>query len=187
MTVIRSRWMRGVLALGALAGLCGAAPEGPFVEVARVLQSPRCMNCHPQGDAPLQTDASKPHKQNIRRAFSSLGGSCATCHQRSNLSGAHLPPGAPGWGLPPAATPMVFQGKSSAALCRDLKDPEKNGRRSLQDLLHHVRDDELVKWGWTPGAGRTVPPLTHEAFVQKVSDWISQGAPCPVEAAEVNR
>ena len=31
----------------------------PFMEIAQVLQSPRCMNCHPAGDAPLQTDESR--------------------------------------------------------------------------------------------------------------------------------
>jgi hypothetical protein len=179
--------------------LLGAAPASPsstdappakapsssssFVEIARVLQSPRCMNCHPVGNAPLQTDQSTPHKQNIQRSFTALGGSCNTCHQTANLAGAHMPPGAPVWKLPPAETPMVFQGKSPAQLCRDLKDPEKNGRRSLDQILHHVSDDELVKWGWNPGGGRTTPPLAHDAFVQRMTAWIAQGAPCPDEKA----
>jgi hypothetical protein len=143
------------------------------------------MNCHPAGDAPLQTDASTPHKQNIKRSFVNLGGSCSTCHQTANLPGAHMPPGAPHWTLPPMATPMVFQGKSPGLLCRDLKDPEKNGHRSLDDLLRHVRDDELVKWGWNPGPNRTQPPLPHDEFVKKVSAWISEGAPCPVDVPAV--
>ena len=29
-----------------------------FQDVYEVLQHPRCLNCHPSGDAPLQTDAS---------------------------------------------------------------------------------------------------------------------------------
>ena len=32
-----------------------------------VLQHPRCMNCHPLGDAPLQGDASVPHAQDSER------------------------------------------------------------------------------------------------------------------------
>jgi hypothetical protein len=175
-----------ILAIASLAPwLLAASPEPPavaphaFNDIARVLLSPRCMNCHPSGDAPLQTDAARPHKQNIKRAFIGLGGNCSTCHQTRNLSGAHLPPGAPNWSLAPAS--MVFQGKSAATLCRDVKDPEKNGHRSLDDLLHHLRDDELVKWGWTPGPGRTLPPLGRDDFVRKVTDWIAQGAPCPDE------
>jgi hypothetical protein len=151
----------------------------PFNDVARVLQSPRCMNCHPAGDAPLQSDQSRPHKQNIKRVFSSLGGTCKTCHQDANLPGAHMPPGAPGWRMPPAETPMVFQGKSPAQLCVDLKDPNKNGHRSLNDLIHHVSADPLVLWGFNPGVGRTAPPLSHAAFVTRVTDWVALGAPCP--------
>src|SRR6478672_9097555 len=76
----------------------------PFTPIAQVLQSPRCMNCHPAGDAPLQTDASRPHKQNIKRVFTTLGGSCQTCHADTAMPGEHMPPGAPHWNMPPAAT-----------------------------------------------------------------------------------
>ena len=44
------------------------AGKRAFVEIARVLQSPRCRNCHPSGNAPLQTDAGIPHAMNISRA-----------------------------------------------------------------------------------------------------------------------
>jgi hypothetical protein len=177
------------VAVGGL--LSGAAPpvappapadvDAAFRDIARVLQSPRCMNCHPAGDAPLQTDRSTPHKQDIRRRFEELGGSCGTCHQKSNPSGLHDPPGAPHWTMPPESTPMVFQGKSVAQLCRDVKDPEKNGHRTLEQLLTHVREDAVVRWGWNPGGARTLPPLSHDAFVRRVTDWIQQGAPCPAE------
>ena len=55
-----------------------------FMEVARVLQHPRCMNCHPIGDAPLQTDQSRPHLMNISRTSEAAGLECATCHQLNN-------------------------------------------------------------------------------------------------------
>lgn len=153
--------------------------EAPFEGIARVLQSPRCMNCHPSGDAPLQTDASRPHKQYIKRAFSNLGGTCMTCHQAAPLPDRNTPPGAPHWTMPPAETPMVFQGKSVAQLCEDLKDPNQNGHRSLDDLVHHVSSDPLVLWGFNPGAGRTTPPMTHDAFIALISEWVALGAPCP--------
>jgi len=31
----------------------------------KVLQSPRCMNCHPNGDRPLQTDKNVVHAQKM--------------------------------------------------------------------------------------------------------------------------
>lgn len=150
-----------------------------FLDVARVLQSPRCMNCHPAGDAPLRGDDARPHAMNVRRAIEKLGMRCGSCHPLSNLAGAPMPPGAPNWHLPPEVTPMVFQGKSPAELCRSLKDPKQNGNKSLGELLHHVRDDELVKWGWSPGEGRTVPPLPHAEFVGRFAEWIAHGAACP--------
>jgi hypothetical protein len=167
----------GVAALVAV----GAAAQAthPFTPIQQVLQSPRCMNCHPSGDAPLQTDASRPHAQNIKRSFNKLGGSCQTCHQETTMPGDHMPPGAPHWNMPPEATPMVFQGKTPSALCADLKDPSKNGNRSLADLEHHLASDPLVLWGFNPGQGRTTPPLTHAVFNARVHEWIAQGAPCP--------
>jgi hypothetical protein len=158
--------------------LAAQAPH-PFEPVRAVLQAPRCMNCHPSGDAPLQTDASRPHKMNIKRVFNQLGGSCNTCHQDTTMPGDNMPPGAAHWNMPPAATPMVFQGKSAAQLCADVKDPAKNGNRSLADLRHHVEHDPLVVWAFNPGQGRTPPPLSHAAFLSAVDSWISQGAPCP--------
>ena len=37
----------------------------------------------------------------------------------------------------------------------------------------------LVLWGWAPGGSRTVPPMTHEAFVNAWKTWASSGAACP--------
>jgi hypothetical protein len=173
-------WLFPAVAVACLLPLrLSAQATHPFTPVQQVLQHPRCMNCHPAGDAPLQTDLSRPHKQNIKRVFSQLGGSCQTCHQDTTMPGDGMPPGAPHWSMPPAATPMAFQGKSATQLCLDVKDPSKNGNRSLTDLRHHVEHDPLVVWAFNPGQGRTSPPLTHAAFLAAVDAWISLGAPCP--------
>jgi hypothetical protein len=74
---------------------------------------------------------------------------------------------------------MVFQGRTPAELARQLKDPQRNGHKSLAEILHHVSEDELVLWGWQPGDGRTLPPLTHEAFVSAMKTWIDHGAEEP--------
>jgi len=152
------------------------AGKAAFRDVARVLQSPRCMNCHPVGDRPLQGDDNKPHAQNISRLSVAAGMPCTTCHQDHNTDG---PPGAPKWGLPPAETPMVFQNMPVTALCEQLKNPEKNGHRSLAQLLDHVSNDALVKWGWAPGGKRTVPPLPHDKFVAAFKTWVDSNGACP--------
>lgn len=158
------------------------AGAAAFIEVARVLKSPRCMNCHPVGDAPLQTDESRPHAMNITRASVEAGLDCTTCHQEKNsdvLGVTGGPPGAPHWGLPPKETPMVFQGMSASALCKQLKDPAQNGEKTLAQLMEHVAKDPLVLWGWSPGAGRTKPPLTHEAFAAQFKIWVDSQGACP--------
>jgi hypothetical protein len=180
-------------AIGAVALVAYAQPAPPdaakveagkkaFVQVAKVLQSPRCMNCHPVGDRPLQTDQSKPHAQNISRLSIASGLACTTCHQDRNsesLGIAGGPPGAPKWGLPPAETPMVFQGRTVAALCAQIKDPEQNGHRTLAQLLDHVAHDPLVGWGWNPGGKRTLPPLTRAQTVAAMTTWVDSGGACP--------
>jgi hypothetical protein len=159
-----------------------AAGKRAFVEVASVLQSPRCRNCHPMGDAPLQTDVGRPHMMNITRASVEAGLACATCHQEKNSEVVGIrggPPGAPKWGLPPKEMPMIFEGRSLTALCEQLKDPERNGHKSLQQLHEHVTSDPLVLWGWSPGGKRTLPPLPHARFVAAFGTWVASGGACP--------
>jgi len=75
-----------------------AASRTAFLQFYRVLTSPRCQNCHPAGDAPLQGDDSHVHLQNVKRGVDGQGMTamrCVTCHQAANLPGAHLPPGSP--------------------------------------------------------------------------------------------
>ena len=153
-----------------------------FLQVAEVLQSPRCMNCHPNGDRPLQTDESTPHKMNVSRKSEAAGLKCATCHREQNSEALGVkggPPGAPNWHLPPADTPMIFQGRSPAELCVQLKDPDQNGGKTLDELLHHVTEDPLVLWGWNPGGDRTKPPLTHAEFVRHFEVWVASDGACP--------
>jgi mono/diheme cytochrome c family protein len=153
-----------------------------FTTVARVLQSPRCMNCHPVGDRPLQGDASRPHKMFISRKSVEAGLACSACHQERNSETLGIvggPPGAPHWGLPPAETPMVFQGKTVHALCEQLKDPAQTNGKDLPALLHHVAEDKLVLWGWSPGGKRKPPPVPHDQFVTAFRTWVASGGACP--------
>src|SRR5687767_5514204 len=44
-----------------------------FMDVYKVLMSPRCMNCHPSGDVPLQGDDSRLHAMLPRRGKDGKG------------------------------------------------------------------------------------------------------------------
>jgi len=155
-----------------------------FETVRAVLQHPRCQNCHIPGDAPLQFDAGLVHAQNVLRGPDGNGApglACATCHGTANPPasyGAHMPPGAPNWHLPPPGRKMVFIGLSSGELCRGLKDEHTNGGKNLGALLEHVDSDKLVLWGWSPGPGRDPVSIPHDAFVAKFKQWVAAGAPC---------
>lgn len=152
-----------------------------FRAVASVLTSPRCLNCHVPGEGPLQGDDSHAHSMNVKRGTDGKGTPalhCSTCHQTENSKTLHAPPGAADWQMPPAKTPMSWKGLSVGELCRTLKDPAKNGNRSLQDLVPHM-ETSLVRWAWNPGPGRSMPPLSHDAFVSRLKEWIETGAACP--------
>ena len=159
-----------------------AAAQAAFTRAWKVFTSPRCQNCHPSGDAPLQGDDSHTHIQNVKRGPNGhglYGMKCSACHQDANLSGIHMPPGNPKWFLPPPGMKMVFVGRTPGELCRQLKDPAQNGNRTLAQILEHVTSDPLVGWGWNPGDGRTLPPLSRPDFVAAVREWIHDGAGCP--------
>lgn len=153
-----------------------------FTAFVPVLRHPRCMNCHSRGEFPRQGDDGHQHAMNVRRGPEGHGVTsekCSTCHQDHNLAGAHLPPGAPNWGLPPASTPMIWQGLTDAQICESIKDPKQNRNRNLDQLVEHLTEDKLVMWAWNPGEGRTPVPMPHDEFSAKVKQWQAAGAPCP--------
>jgi len=153
-----------------------------FTAFVSVLRNPRCMNCHSRGDFPRQGDDGHPHIMNIRRGpagFGVTGEQCSTCHQDHNLAGMHMPPGAPGWRLPPPGMPMIWQGLTDAQICESIKDPKQNRGRNLDQLVEHLTEDKLVMWGWNPGEGRKPVPMPHDEFSAKVKAWQAAGAPCP--------
>jgi cytochrome c5 len=175
-----------VLAASAAAGSGyksdAAAAQAAFNRAWAVFDSPRCRNCHPSGDAPLQGDDGHVHIQDVKRGPDGkgvYGMKCSTCHQAANLPGGNMPPGNPKWSLPSANMKMVIQGETAGQFCRQLKDPAKNGHRTLAQIIEHVSSDELVGWGWNPGDGRTLPPLDRPEFVAAMKAWVDNGAACP--------
>jgi cytochrome c5 len=157
------------------------ASVAAFADVYKVLMSPRCMNCHPSGDVPLQGDDSHLHAMFPQRGKEGKGiyaMKCSNCHQKENLEGLHKPPGHPDWHLPPASAKMVFQGKSPEQLAKQLVNPKTNGGKNLSQLMEHA-DDGLVKVGWDMGEGRTPPPMSHAEFKKAWITWIEKGAFAP--------
>ena len=159
-----------------------AGARAAFLAAYPVFMHPRCVNCHPAGDVPLQGEDSRIHAQNVKRGPDGRGRyalKCANCHQRANMAGENMPPGSPDWRMPPADTPMVFENRTPGDLARQLKDPTQNGGRTLEELIRHVSEEPLVLWGWDPGNGRTKPPLNHAEFVRVFREWVEKGATSP--------
>ena len=74
---------------------------------------------------------------------------------------------------------MAWEGKSLGDICRQLKDKDRNGGRDLALLQEHIAKDDLVAWGWRPGAGREPAPGSQELAGQLVQAWIDSEAECP--------
>lgn len=150
-----------------------------FTEAGKVLLHPRCTNCHPSGDSPLQGDDAHLHEPPVDRGTGGLGVvgmRCATCHQDANFDPGAVP-GAPHWVLAPAR--MAWHGRTLAEICNQLKDPVRNGQRTMDQIVEHVNHDALVAWGWDPGPGRQPAPGSQRAFGQLIQAWIDTGAVCP--------
>jgi hypothetical protein len=155
-----------------------------FTEAGKVIQSPRCLNCHPVQRAPTQGDDLHPHNPPMVGGDSGHGPAglpCFSCHTAANVPtwGRHIKsiPGDPKWGLAPAE--MAWQGKPLGAICAQIKNPATNGGRSLAELHHHMAEDHLVGWAWNPGAGRKPAPGTQAQFGELIKAWIDTGAKCP--------
>jgi alcohol dehydrogenase (cytochrome c) len=157
-------------------------------------------------DYPRQGDDRHPHYFMVLRGDTSsdadLHGAgigtpferCTFCHGNANDPETGIPgasnsadPGAPFWALAPAA--MAWESApgvplTGAQLCAQLKDPVRNGNRTLSGLLEHLESEPLVNWAFDPGTrpngeARTTPPISHAALIQEFQKWMAEGAPCP--------
>ncbi len=151
-----------------------------FEEAGKVLQHPRCVNCHP-GRRPAAPG--RPH---------------AACTSRWSCA-ARTATARPAWPARPAtAAPTSIRracrairtgtwrrsrwpgrASRSAQICKQLKDPARNGSRDIAAILKHATTDSLVKWGWNPGPGRTPAPGTNAEFGALLQAWADAGAYCP--------
>jgi hypothetical protein len=157
-----------------------------FNEIAKVVTHPRCLNCHPAGEHPLQGADHHEHRPPVPRGEADIGVAgltCQACHTERNFTlvgtGATYKsiPGHPRWQLAPRE--MAWEGKTFGEICQQLKDEKRNGGRSLAMLHEHMADDDLVAWGWAPGEGREPAPGDQKQLGQLVQAWIDTGAACP--------
>jgi hypothetical protein len=150
-----------------------------FGEAAKVITHPRCVNCHPAGDRPLQGEDGHPHLPLVVRGadgHGAVGMNCTNCHGPANYDPARVP-GHILWHVAPIE--MAWAGKSLGEICQQIKDPKRNGGKTMKELVHHMAEDSLVGWGWNPGAGREPAPGTQKEFGALVAAWAESGAVCP--------
>ena len=156
-----------------------------FNEAAKVITNPRCMNCHPADDHPTQGNDMHLHMPPVTRGSAGIGVpglTCQACHTEANYTlqeraSYQSIPGHPRWAVAPIE--MAWQGKSLTQICQQIKDPKRNGNKDLAALHEHMAHDELVAWGWNPGAGRQPAPGNQKQFGEIIKAWIDAGAECP--------
>ena len=150
-----------------------------FEEAGKVLQHPRCMNCHPAGERPRQTDLRRLHQPLVVRGKDGHGApgmACATCHGGANFDASRVP-GNPHWALAPVS--MAWEGKTLGEICVQLKDPRRNGNRDMAAIVKHATSDSLVLWAWEPGLGRVPAPGSNAEFGKLLAAWAETGGHCP--------
>jgi len=155
-----------------------------FTEMGKVLQHPRCLNCHPVDGTPRQGDDLALHQPPVVRGgpagFGAAAMRCTVCHGAENVAYVGAEGSIPGhdpWHLAPLS--MGWIGLSLPEICEQIKDPARNGGKSLAELQDHNANDGLVGWGWAPGEGRTPAPGSQERFGELTQAWIDAGAGCP--------
>ncbi len=154
-----------------------------FAEIGKLLTHPRCLNCHPAGDHPLQGADRREHMPPVWRGDTGhLATDCSECHTDHNMTLHEAAsyksiPGHPRWAVAPMS--MAWENKSIGDICRQLKDVNLNGGRDLAQLQDHIASDDLVGWGWNPGEGREAAPGSQQLAGQLVKAWIDSGAECP--------
>jgi hypothetical protein len=74
---------------------------------------------------------------------------------------------------------MAWQDKTVAEICTQIKDPARNGGRSMEQILTHMASDTLVGWAWAPGFGCEPAPGSQKELGALIEAWINTGAGCP--------
>ena len=161
------------LATDAAAGL-GASRRSPitrarsvalFEEAGKVMQHPRCVNCHPRGDRPTAER---------RDAAARAAGGARRGRPRRAGAALHAPAIATRISIR-RACPAIRNGTSrrrrwpgrasrSARSASRSRIRRATAARTSPRIVKHSTERQLVGWGWNPGAGRTPAPGTQAEF-----------------------
>lgn len=167
----------------------GLANWQRFYDVA---SHPRCSNCHVGADnRPMWSGPSygktRTHGMNINAGESRIGVealTCATCHTTlsqadpdANATPHMAPKVAASWQLAPVEAEWF--GKSSSYVCNQLKDPARNGDRSIREVAAHLGHDAILHWAWNPGGNREPAPHSLQETMDALMKWAAAGTPCP--------
>jgi len=156
-----------------------------FETVRSVLQHPRCQNCHPRSDTPLQGDDGHPHLQNVQRGADGrgmVGERCTTCHGPANPPdsyGSHTPPGILTAGACPSRTSAWYSSVSLRARCASRSRIRRTTAARTWPRCAPISTTRWSVWAWSPGFGRAPVPVSRQAFLDAWTAWASAGAPCP--------
>ena len=172
------------LDLSTLPGVGTVAPEeglAAWDSIHTVLTHTRCLNCHVGEDnVPLWGTLEAPgriHGMAINAGDSRIGAetlSCNACHQTSMRANT-VPHAPPHTGMDWRLAPVEFQwtDRSSAEICAQLRDPDRNGDRDAVGLIEHIlHDAELIgfiTWSFDPGAGRDPAPGSLQAHLEDMA------------------
>ena len=177
-----------VFLVGSASAADKASGLAAWDRIFEVASHPRCANCHVgPSDRPMWTGKSygapRVHGMNVRGGESRAGGEtlpCAACHGASKTpqNTPHAPPRVDGvWALAPPEAHWF--GQSSQAICAQLRDPKRNGNRTVADIAAHLDHDKVLGWAWSPGPGREPAPYSLTAHIEDILAWGAAGQPCP--------
>lgn len=160
----------------------------------QVASHPRCSNCHvgpdnlPMWSGPSYGKA-RPHGMAINAGESRVGTesvACSTCHttlSKTRPDANNIPHAAPrvamAWSLAPVEA--EWYGKTSAYICNQLKDPNRNGGRTIREVAGHLDHDLVLHWAWNPGGNREPAPHSLQESMDFLMKWSAAGTPCPEE------
>ena len=185
------RWMALLLCAAPAAAqeptLTPAQGLAAWDRVFAVTSHPRCTNCHVGAEGRPMWQAlgfgqDRVHGMAIDAGESRIGAEtvpCRTCHVTSARPNTvpHAPPHIPdAWRLPPVE--LAWLGKSSAEVCAQLRDPDRNDGRTIAELVTHLQTSAFVAWSFDPGAGRSAPAGSPATIAADVARWGAAGTPC---------
>ena len=162
-----------------------------WARVYEVTSHPRCSNCHVgPSNVPMWSGPSygrtRLHGMNINAGESRIGAEavlCSTCHAFREDNANNLPHMAPqvamNWQLAPVEAEWF--GKTSEEVCNQLRDPDRNGGRTLKELIDHLGHDLILHWAWSPGGGREPAPYSLEEHMNDLMIWGTAGFPCAAD------